>query len=61
MLCDACVAYVQARDQLSPDNLVITVGEFGAEQQNPLVSIIRQQSKASCALPSLSSSTPLEE
>jgi P27 family predicted phage terminase small subunit len=46
MLCDACVAYVQARDQLSPDNLVITVGEFGAEQQNPLVSIIRQQSKA---------------
>lgn len=46
MLCDAVVAYREARDQLEPHNLVVHVGEHGAEQQNPLVSIIRQQSKA---------------
>lgn len=46
MLCEAIVAYRDARSQLSPDDLVQSVGEAGALQQHPLVSIIRQQSKA---------------
>ncbi len=46
MLCESIDAYILASDQLSADDLVLTVGEFGAQQQNPLVAIVRQQSKA---------------
>lgn len=45
MLCDAVVGYAQAAEQLSREDLVQVVGEGGALQQHPLVSIVRQQSK----------------
>lgn len=56
LLCEAIDAYLHARDQLSADDLVILVGAKydkegqciydGSPQQNPLVSIVRQQTKA---------------
>lgn len=45
MLCDGVVAYLDASEQLVASELVQTVGKNGAQQQNPLVSIIRQQAK----------------
>jgi len=50
MLCESAVSYVDARSQLSPHELVQMVGENGALQQNPLVSIIRQLSKGTLDL-----------
>lgn len=46
MLCDGLEAYLQARDELRQETLVVTVGESNSPVQNPLVSIVRQNSKA---------------
>lgn len=46
LLCEAIDAYLIARDQLGDEELVVTVGESFSPQQNPLVSIVRQQTKA---------------
>lgn len=46
LLCDAIDAYLQASDQLSRDELVLLVGDSNSPVQNPLVAIVRQQSKA---------------
>ena len=46
LLCEAIDAYLFARDQLSADELVICVGKENSPIQNPLVAIVRQQTKA---------------
>jgi len=46
LLCEAIDAYLIARDQLSCEDLVVTVGESCSPMQNPLVAIVRQQTKA---------------
>ena len=46
LLCDAIDAYLRAREELSAEELVILTGKENYPTQNPLVSIVRQQSKA---------------
>jgi P27 family predicted phage terminase small subunit len=46
MLCDAVVAWESTRDKLDDEQLFQCVGEGGALQQHPLVSIVRQNQKA---------------
>lgn len=46
MLCEAIDFYLTASNKLSCDNLVEYVGEWQSPVQNPLVAIVRQQSKA---------------
>lgn len=46
VLADAFAAYINARDQLQGDKLVVYVGEHNHPTQNPMVAIVRQQSKA---------------
>lgn len=46
LLCEAIDAYLIARDQLGDEELVVTVGESFSPMQNPLVAIVRQQTKA---------------
>jgi P27 family predicted phage terminase small subunit len=46
MLCEAIDFYLAASDKLSSENLVEYVGESQSPVQNPLVAIVRQQSKA---------------
>jgi P27 family predicted phage terminase small subunit len=45
LLCDGLDALLEAREELSGQNLVVEVGEHGSPIQNPLVSIVRQQVK----------------
>lgn len=45
LLCDSFETYIAARDQLTPDKFVEYVGESRHPTQNPLVSIVRQQTK----------------
>jgi len=46
MLCDSLDALLKQREKLDGVPLVVMVGENGAEQQHPLVGIVRQQFKA---------------
>jgi len=46
LLCEAIDTYLLVRDQLSEQELLIEVGEHGSPMQNPLVAIVRQQTKA---------------
>jgi len=46
LLCDAYEALLQQRIELATVPLVVAVGENGAEQQHPLVGIVRQQVKS---------------
>ena len=46
MLCEAIDFYLTVSDKLSCENLVEYVGESQSPVQNPLVSIVRQQTKA---------------
>lgn len=46
LLCEAIDAYLIARDQLSAEDLICYVGKEASPVQNPLVAIVRQQTKA---------------
>lgn len=46
MLCDAVAGYLRIREELSREELVLSIGENGYPTPNPLAALLRGQTKA---------------